>query len=206
MKPIRHFHVYSFLFFIRLSREECERVAENRLKRLREKYEKEMNQLEQSEKDINRKYLEIKKELLQVQGDNETLRVTVKQKGREIDDLKALLDQLQKEKSNFEDVVRQELADKIARTEQESKNLKNELSECKAKHKAELDDFRKQIERVEKSKEDEMEEVHKRVKAAVEKKEEIVKQLRQQYDAALKRADHLEGLLQQQRRQLLDKK
>lgn len=196
----------SIHFLIRSSRDECERVAENRIKRLREKYEKELNQSEQSEKDINRKYLEIKKELLQVQGDNETLRVTVKQKGRETDDLKALLEQLQKEKSNFEDVVRQEMADKIARTEQESKNVKIELSECKARHKAELEDYRKQIERVEKSKEEEMEEVHKRVKAAVEKKEENVRQLKQQYDAALKRADHLEGLLQQQRRQLLDKK
>ncbi|KAI0220340.1 hypothetical protein LSAT2_028141 [Lamellibrachia satsuma] len=185
------------------AREECERVAENRIKRIRDKYEKEIEELERSERLTREKYNITKAELTELEGENQRLNVVLKQRDKEIIELKKLLDRLNEERSRVADVIRQEFANRLVATEEENKHVKMEMSELKARHQVELDHAKANIEAVEKAKDDEMEEVHKRVKQAILKKEEVVKQIQEQYQAAVKRADHLEGLLDQQRKQLL---
>ncbi|WAQ95629.1 CP131-like protein [Mya arenaria] len=187
------------------AREDCERVAENRIKRIREKYESEMREVERSEKQALERYNEMKARLTEVDGENECLKVYQKQKDQEIKELQKLTDKMHKERDRVSDIIRQEFADRLVFTEEENKRIKNEMSELKARQRIELDKAKDEIEDIKKMKDDEMEEVHKRVKQAIVKKEEVVTQLKQQYQAAQKRADHLEGLLQQQRKQLLNK-
>ncbi|XP_067670950.1 centrosomal protein of 131 kDa-like [Haliotis asinina] len=188
------------------SREECERAAENRIKRMRDKFNNEMKELESSERHAVQKYNEMKAQLTEIEGECERLKVIVRQKDQEVQDIKKLTDRLHEERSHVSDIIRQEFADRIVTTEEENKRLKNEMSELKAKHRIEIEQGKNDIEEIKRQKDDEMEEVHKRVKQAIVKKEEVVNQLRQQYQAATKRADHLEGLLNQQRKQLLGKK
>ncbi|XP_021358763.1 centrosomal protein of 131 kDa-like [Mizuhopecten yessoensis] len=187
------------------SREECERAAENKIKRIREKYQAEMKDLERSEMQALEKYNEMKAKLTEVEGENECLKVYLKQKDQEIAQLQQLTDKMHKERDRVSDIIRQEFADRLVTTDEENRRIKNEMSEMKARHRIELDRSKDQIEEVKKLKDDEMEQVHNRVKQAIVKKEEVLNQVRQQYQAAQKRADHLEGLLQQQRKQLLNK-
>ncbi|XP_074648896.1 centrosomal protein of 131 kDa-like [Tubulanus polymorphus] len=187
------------------AREESERVADNRIKRIRDKYESEMSELERSERQAMEKYNEMKAKLTEVEGENERLKVIIKQKDQEIKDAKKSSEKLHSERDHVSDIIRQEFADRIVATDEENKRVKNEMSEQKAKHRIELERAKSEIEVIQKAKEEEMEEVHKRVKQAILKKEDVVTQLRQQYQAAVKRADHLEGLLEQQRKQLLRK-
>ncbi|XP_005098791.1 centrosomal protein of 131 kDa [Aplysia californica] len=187
-------------------REETERTTEQKVRRLREKYEKETSELEQSERKAVQRLNEIKAKMTEVEGENERLKVIVRQKDQEILDNKKLLEKMNSERSHVSDIIRQEFADRIVATDEENKRIKHEISEVRARHRLELERAQGDMEELRKTKDEEMEEVHKRVKQAIVKKEEVVSQLRQQYQAATKRADHLEGLLEQQRKQLLGKK
>ncbi|XP_076449494.1 centrosomal protein of 131 kDa-like isoform X2 [Babylonia areolata] len=187
------------------AREENEKVTETKLRRLREKFEAETRELENSERRAVKKFNEIKAKATEVEGENERLKVIIKQKEEEIRDIKKLLEKMKEERGHVSDIIRQEFADRIVTTEEENRRIKNEISELRAKRRLELDKAKQDVEDIKQVKDAEMEEVHARVKQAIVKKEEVVAQLRQQYQAACKRADHLEGLLEQQRKQLLKK-
>ncbi|XP_078510300.1 centrosomal protein of 131 kDa isoform X2 [Lissotriton helveticus] len=180
------------------TKDECERAAENRIKRVRDKYEAELQELERSERKLQERCSALKERLAEVEGNNIRLQGLLKQKEDEIEDIRKVKDRLTEERNSLSEVIRQEFADRLVLTEEENKRLKTEASEMRARHRLEL-------ERISRDKEEELEEVHKRVKTAIVKKEEAVNSLRKQYEAAVKRADHLEALLEQQRKQLLTK-
>ncbi|XP_077314848.1 centrosomal protein of 131 kDa isoform X2 [Lithobates pipiens] len=180
------------------AREECERAAENRIKRVREKYESELQEMEQSERKLQDRCNQLKERVTELEGEQIRLQGHLKQREQEVEDIRKITDRLNEERKSLSDVIRQEFADRLVLTEEENKRLKIEASEGQARHRLEL-------ERITREKEEELEEVHKRVKSAIVKKEETVNSLRKQCEAAVKRADHLEALLEQQRKQLLSK-
>ncbi|XP_043819600.1 centrosomal protein of 131 kDa isoform X4 [Dromiciops gliroides] len=182
-----------------LTKEECEQTAENRIKRIRDKYEAELADLEQSERKLQERCAELKGRLGEAEGENSRLQGLVKRKEKEVEDIMMVKDKLMEERSSLSEVIRQEFSDQLMATEEENRRLKAEISELRARQQLEL-------EKISRDKEDELEEVHKRVKIAIMKKEETVNNLRKQYEAAVKRADHLEALLEQQRKQLLSAK
>ncbi|XP_061471748.1 centrosomal protein of 131 kDa isoform X2 [Rhineura floridana] len=181
------------------AKEECERAAENRIKRVRDKYEAELQELERSERKLQERCNEMKGRHSEAEGEILHLRGLLRQKEQEAEDIRKVRDQLAQERSSLSEVIRQEFADRLVSTEEENKRLKTEMAELRARQRLELD-------RVTRDKEEELEEVHKRVKIAIVKKEEAVNSLRKLHEAAVKRADHLEALLEQQRKQLLGAK
>ncbi|MFT7802485.1 centrosomal protein of 131 kDa isoform X2, partial [Arapaima gigas] len=180
------------------AREECERAAENRVKRVRDKYEAELQELERSERSTQEKYKELKKKQNETESKVIHLQSLVHQKEQEVQDVTQIRDKLAEERRSMAEVIRQEFAERLVETEEENRRMKVEVSELRAR-------LRLEVERVAREKEEELAEVHQRVKSAILKKEETVSILRKQHEAALKRADHLESLLEQQRKQLLDK-
>ncbi|XP_025937770.1 centrosomal protein of 131 kDa isoform X3 [Apteryx rowi] len=178
------------------AKEECERAAENRIKRIRDKYETELQELERSERKLQERCNELKGRLAELEGESLHLQGLVKRKEQEVEEIRKVRDQLAQERSSLAEVIRQEFADRLVGTEEENKQLKAEMAEMRARQRLELD-------RVVREKDEELEEVHRRVKTAIVKKEESVNSLRKQYEVAVKRADHLEALLEQQRKQLL---
>uniref|UniRef100_A0AAX7V8F8 Centrosomal protein 131 n=1 Tax=Astatotilapia calliptera TaxID=8154 RepID=A0AAX7V8F8_ASTCA len=176
-------------------KEECERAAENRLKRVREKYETELRELERSERTAVAKQQDLRKQQMETEGELIRLQAALRQKEQETEEI---TDKLAEERRNLAEVIRQEFADRLVMTEEENHRLKVEVSEVRAR-------MRLEVERVTREKEEELAEVHQRVKSAILKKEETVNNLRKQHEAALKRADHLEALWEQQRKQLLEK-
>ncbi|XP_038591074.1 centrosomal protein of 131 kDa isoform X3 [Micropterus salmoides] len=179
-------------------KEECERAADNRLKRVREKYEAELRELERSERAAVEKQQELRKQQMETEGELIRLQAALRQKEQETEDITQTRDKLVDERRSLAEVIRQEFADRLVITEEENRRMKVELSEVRAR-------LRLEVERVTREKEEELAEVHQRVKSAILKKEETVSQLRKQHEAALKRADHLEALWEQQRKQLLEK-
>ncbi|MGH0145463.1 UNVERIFIED_CONTAM: hypothetical protein FKN15_059895 [Acipenser sinensis] len=180
------------------ARDECERASENRVKRVREKYETELREMERSERSLQERHSELKGRLSQAEGEAVRLQGLLRQKEQEVQDMTQIQDRLTEERRSLAEVIRQEFADRLVTTEEENRRMKTEMSETRARQRLEL-------ERVTREKEEELAEVHKRVKTAIVKKEETVNNLRKQHEAALKRADHLEALLEQQRKQLLGK-
>ncbi|KAM8947487.1 centrosomal protein of 131 kDa isoform 2-T2 [Pelodytes ibericus] len=180
------------------AREECERAAENRIKRVREKYESELQEIERSERKQQERCNQLKERVAELEGEQIRLQGLLKQREHEVEDIRKITDRLNEERKSLSDIIRQEFAERLVVIEEENRRLKIESSESQARHRLEL-------ERINREKEDELEEVHKRVKTAIVKKEETVNSLRKQHEAAVKRADHLEALLEQQRKQLLAK-
>ncbi|XP_034715874.1 centrosomal protein of 131 kDa isoform X1 [Etheostoma cragini] len=179
-------------------KEECERAAENRVKRVRDKYETELRELERSERTAVEKQQELRKQQMEMEGELIRLQALLRQKEQETEDITQTRDKLVTERRSLAEVIRQEFADRLVLTEEENRRMKVEVSEVRAR-------LRLEVERVTREKEEELAEVHQRVKAAILKKEETVNNLRKQHEAALKRADHLEALWEQQRKQLLEK-
>uniref|UniRef100_A0A3B4TJL3 Centrosomal protein 131 n=1 Tax=Seriola dumerili TaxID=41447 RepID=A0A3B4TJL3_SERDU len=179
-------------------KEECERAADNRVKRVRGKYEAELRELERSERTAVEKQQELRKQQMDTEGELIRLQALLRQKEQEVEDITQTRDKLVDERRSLAEVVRQEFADRLVMTEEENRRMKVEVSEVRAR-------LRLEVERVTREKEEELAEVHQRVKSAILKKEETVNNLRKQHEAALKRADHLEALWEQQRKQLLEK-
>ncbi|XP_047465469.1 centrosomal protein of 131 kDa isoform X2 [Mugil cephalus] len=179
-------------------KEECERAADNRVKRVREKYEAELAELERSEKTAVEKQQELRKQQMESEGELIRLQAALRQKEQEVEDVTQTRDKLADERRRLAEVIRQEFAERLVVTEEENRRMKVEVSEVRAR-------LRLEVERVTREKEEELAEVHQRVKAAILKKEETVNNLRKQHEAALKRAEHLEALWEQQRKQLLEK-
>ncbi|PAA93717.1 hypothetical protein BOX15_Mlig032023g27, partial [Macrostomum lignano] len=185
------------------AKEEAERSAASRVARLKEKFAGEVAELERSERQALEKYNQIKARNLEVEGELERLKVLMKQKEVEIDDIRALYDKLNRERKQVSEVVRQEFADRLVSVEEENKRLKAEASETRARCAQDVERARAETQEAKRASEEEMEEIHRRVKEAIRKKEDVVNELRQQYQTAVKRAEHLEQLLEQQRQQLL---
>ncbi|KAG9462348.1 hypothetical protein GDO78_014295 [Eleutherodactylus coqui] len=160
-----------------VARDECERAAENRIKRVREKYESELQDLERSEKKSHERSNQLKERVAELEGEQIRLQGLLKQRELEVEDLRKITDRLNEERSCLSDVIRQEFADRLVTTEEENKRLKIDASEAQARHRLEL-------ERVTREKEEELEEVHKRVKSAIVKKEETVNSLRKQCEVS----------------------
>ncbi|NXG65660.1 CP131 protein, partial [Hemiprocne comata] len=179
-----------------LAKEECERAAENRIKRIRDKYEVELQELERSERRLQDRCNELKGRLAELEGESVRLQGLLKHKEQEVEEIRKVRDELAQERSSLTEVIRQEFADRLVGTEEENKQLKTEMAELRARQRLELD-------RILREKDQELEEVHRRVKTAVVRKAESVSSLRKQYEAAVQRADRLEALLKQQRKQLL---
>ncbi|XP_069579488.1 centrosomal protein of 131 kDa isoform X1 [Brachyistius frenatus] len=179
-------------------KEECERAADNRVKRVREKYEAELRELERSERAAVEKQQEQRKQQMETEGEMIRLQGALRHKEQEVEDVTQTRDKLADERRSLAEVIRQEFAERLVATEEENRRMKVEVSEVRAR-------LRLEVERVTREKEEELAEVHQRVKSAILKKEETVSNLRKQHEAALKRADHLEALWEQQRKQLLEK-
>ncbi|NXB41739.1 CP131 protein, partial [Leucopsar rothschildi] len=180
-----------------LAKEECERAAENRIKRIRDKYEVELQELERSERKLQERCNELKGRLAELEGESSRLQGLLKHKEQEVEEIRKpgpclTRAQLCQGHRGLTEVIWQEFADRLVGTEEENARLKAEMAELRARQHLELD-------RLVQEKDRELEEVHRRVKAAVLRKEESMSSLRKQYEAAVQRANLLESLLEQQR-------
>ncbi|NXR43858.1 CP131 protein, partial [Hippolais icterina] len=176
-----------------LAKEECERAAENRIKRIRDKYEVELQELERSERKLQERCNELKGRLAELEGESIRLQGLLKHKEQELEEIRKVSEEQSLARARgLTEGIWQEFSDRLVGMEEENARLKAEMAELRARQHLELD-------RLARLKDGELEEVHRRVKAAVLRKEESMSNLRKQYEAAVQRANLLESLLEQQR-------
>lgn len=164
--------------------------------RYREKYDAQLVDIEKSEQASLRRHNECKQRLAEAMEELATLRGSIAQKTKELDELKTENARLNKERDNVAQVVRVEFEESLASNEYTIETLRRELSEHKAQHRHELAE-------VQRAKDTELDNVHDRVRAAISKKDETIKSLREQFESAALRANHLEELLDRQRQKIL---
>ncbi|NXE02039.1 CP131 protein, partial [Chaetorhynchus papuensis] len=153
-----------------LAKEECERAAENRIKRIRDKYEVELQELERSERRLQERCNELKGRLAELEGESVRLQGLLKHKEQEVEEIRKVSkeqsrgpacpcldvwDQLSQGHRGLTEVIRQEFADRLVGTEEENSRLKAEMAELRARQQLELD-------RLVREKDRELEEVHRR--------------------------------------------
>jgi hypothetical protein len=143
-----------------MTREEIERTAENRVKRIRDKYEAELTEVEKSERETMERYNQLKAKYNEIEGDYETLKVVVKQKEKDFEGIKKLTDTLQDERNRLADVIRQDFSDRLVYTEEENKKIKLEMNELKSRQQLDIEKKQKEIDKLQKEKADELATVH----------------------------------------------
>uniref|UniRef100_A0A8C7GVK8 Centrosomal protein 131 n=1 Tax=Oncorhynchus kisutch TaxID=8019 RepID=A0A8C7GVK8_ONCKI len=131
------------------ARDECDRAADNRVKRVREKYEVELKELERSERSALEKQQEMKKRQSEMEGELITLQGHLRQREQEIEDITQIRDKLSEERRSLAEVIRQEFAERLIVTEDENRRMKTETSEVRAR-------LRLEVERVTREKEEEL--------------------------------------------------
>ena len=127
---------------------------------MRDKYESELKEVEKTERETMERYNNIKAKYNELEGDNERMKVVVRQREKDLEGIKKLTDVLQEERNRLADVIRQEFSDRIVFTEEENKRIKLEMAENKSRHQYELDKKKDEFEKVQKEKTDELNTVH----------------------------------------------
>lgn len=139
------------------------------VRRVREKYEAELSELEQSERKLQERCTELKGRLGEAEGEKERLQSLVRQKEKELEDLRAVSSpgsfcigvgvrelhpaflltvspscqvntQMCSERASLAQVVRREFADQLAASQEENQRVKVELAELRARQQVELDE------------------------------------------------------------------
>uniref|UniRef100_A0A8D2CT23 Centrosomal protein 131 n=1 Tax=Sciurus vulgaris TaxID=55149 RepID=A0A8D2CT23_SCIVU len=123
-----------------LAKEESERAAESRIKRVRDQYEAELSELEQSRRELQERCAELKGRLGAAEQEQERLQALVWQREKELADLRAVNAELSSERGSLAEVVHQEFADRLAASEEENRRVKAELAELQARQQLELDE------------------------------------------------------------------
>lgn len=153
-----------------------------RIKRIRDKYEVELQELERSERKLQERCNDLKGRLVELEGESIRLQGLLKNKEQEAEEIRKVSkeqgwgssssrlhcstqchtgvtlqvrDQLSQERSSLTEVIRQEFADRLMGMEEENKRLKAEMVELCTRQRLELD-------RVVRQKDRELEEVHRR--------------------------------------------
>ncbi|KAK4874278.1 hypothetical protein RN001_013638 [Aquatica leii] len=159
---------------------QMEQSFENRIRRLKEKYEKEIKDLEESERNYNRKYTENKIKLAETEDLIAVLKTTVNQLDGQLLETKAITDRLTKEKENLREILKNEMKQEISHLKTEINDQKNE-------------------------KEKELQKVYARVKVAVARKDETILELNRDLLALQEKCAYLENMMEQQRKEYLIK-
>ncbi|XP_031355246.1 centrosomal protein of 131 kDa isoform X2 [Photinus pyralis] len=159
------------------NKQQLEESLENRIRRLKEKYEKEIRDLEQSERDINGKYSENKLKLAEADEQILTMKTSSKQLELQLLDLKELTAKLSGEREHVKEIIKDEM-------KQEVRGLEKELQEVKS---------------------DKERELQKVVKVAVARKDETISELSRDHIALQEKCAYLESMLEQQRKEYLMK-
>nr|CAI5847080.1 unnamed protein product [Callosobruchus analis] len=157
---------------------QLEQSTENRIKRLKEKYEKEIKDLETEDSEIKRKYCEAKTKLLDYEETILGLQANIKQLETQLQEYKDTSEKLANKRNDLKEVVRLEMKEEMAALEKEIAQLKS-------------------------SRDKELQQLYARVKVSVARKDEILNELQTEHKALQEKCIYLESMLEQQRKEYL---
>ncbi|XP_072379343.1 centrosomal protein of 131 kDa isoform X2 [Diabrotica undecimpunctata] len=160
---------------------QLEKSTENRIRRLREKYENEIKDLESSEKKSKAKYSEARTKQLETEEILIGLKATIKQLESVLCEKEKIIAEHNKQKEYYKETVRQEVNVEMEKLKKEINILKS----CRDK---------------------ELQQLYSRVKISVARKDDLLKELQQEHRSMQEKCIYLESLLEQQRKEYLIRK
>ncbi|XP_045477152.1 centrosomal protein of 131 kDa isoform X2 [Harmonia axyridis] len=160
------------------ARTQIEQTAENRIKRLKDKYEMEIKDLEMLEKDAQTKYCESRSKLLEYEEVIITLRNTIKQLEYQLTDEKLKREKLESEREEIRGQIREEYEDKVRSLEREVEELRTSAD--------------KQVEQL-----------YSRVRVSLARKDELLAELTNDHRALKEKCLYLENMMEQQRKEYM---
>lgn len=175
---------------------ENEAQLETRVRRVKDKFDAQLRDAEQSEQACIAKYNAARQRLVESNEECASLRGAMAQRDRDLAAEREIASRLTAERDRVSDIVRVEFSDKLASAEAENVQIHKELEEARASHRDATANLQNEKERT-------LDELHEKVSLAISKKDETIRTLKEQVDAASLRADHLEELLTTQREQVL---
>ncbi|CAG7824226.1 unnamed protein product [Allacma fusca] len=182
---------------------EQEDLYESKLKRLTEKFQQEIQEFEETEKDLKNRFSSAKTELITKEEEIFTLKTTLNLKDKQIHEFSDTNMKMLEERANLTAVIRREFDTQIEALVQECTAVKSSVIELKAKHKLEHEQHLMELEKVRNEKDYELDKVGQRVVVAMSRKEETINELQKQLEKTAFRVHHLEELLEQQRKEFV---
>ncbi|KAG5891218.1 hypothetical protein JTB14_036135 [Gonioctena quinquepunctata] len=159
---------------------QLEQSTENRIRRMKEKYEKEIKDLEISEKESKNRYCDAKGKLLDCEEIIIGSKATIKQLENQIKEHQEITDKYARERNDLKEAVRQEMKEEMEALEKEVAQLKN-------------------------SRDKELQQLYSRIKVSVARKDELLSELQVDHKALQEKCVYLESMLEQQRKDYLIK-
>ncbi|KAL1494981.1 hypothetical protein ABEB36_010477 [Hypothenemus hampei] len=159
---------------------QIEQGTENRIKRLKEKYEKEIKDLEMAEKESKTKFINAKSKLLESEEIIIRLKANVKQLEAQIVEYREEIKNLMNERKDLKEVLKREMNNEVQSLEREVAHLKN-------------------------NRDKEIQQLYSRIKVSVARKDEILNELQIEHKALQEKCIYLENMLEQQRKEYLIK-
>jgi len=173
------------------NRENSERAAENKILRVQEKMQKEVDRAEKAESDALEKYAEARSNVNelseQLMAERHRLNITATELEQKQDRVTKLLS----ERHRVEDVIREEFAERLVLMEKELKRLKHDLSDTNARHKL-------QLQEKDNLREEEINHLTDRIQNAIKQRDEENQRLTKVADQAQRRANYMEEMLEKQ--------
>ncbi|KAL0272688.1 UNVERIFIED_CONTAM: hypothetical protein PYX00_005560 [Menopon gallinae] len=185
------------------TQQELTQTAENKMKRMRDKFEEDVKELEKTEATLKMKLSDAKARLLEKDDVIADLNSQIHHLQSDMNQLKKLCEEMSAERSNLKEVVGKEFESQLAQSEKEMEDLKAQLATLKTNHILELAKRDQMAIQAKAEAQQELNQVYNRVKITVAKKEEALEVLREQHKSVLERCAHLEKMLENQRKNLL---
>ncbi|KAK3910478.1 Centrosomal protein of 131 kDa [Frankliniella fusca] len=180
-----------------ISREEKEKLAENRLKRVREQLTLELRDVETALNSLKEKHIELRAQLQEKEDklvSSEALNRSLQT--QLVETRKARFNQLSAERADLKQSL-------LAEVNSEMDCLRQQLSEQHSRHQQQLQILSEQSERERQTHQQELQQLFDRVKLAISKKEEVVKVAKAKQKAAEEQNSHLQALLDHRRKESL---
>ncbi|XP_065223192.1 centrosomal protein of 131 kDa-like [Planococcus citri] len=165
---------------------EREAASEQKIKRMKEKYEAEIHDLETVTENLKRKLNECRSEIQKNEELVSQLRAQLNQSQTEYLILKEKYDRLLAEQGEMQTAAKSELTTRLH-------ILQSELSQAQLTYESQIKMLKSENER-------ELSQMYNKVKEMIEKKDYLIKTLNKQKDAALKQCNQLEELLQSKKK------
>jgi chromosome segregation ATPase len=165
-----------------------------------DKFQSELADLENSEKELKNKFTQAKAEVLGKEEEIFSLKTSLGLKEKQVQEVTESNMKMLEERANLTSIIRREFASQIETLEEECRGVKLAVTELKAKHKHDLETHALELKKLRGEKEVEVEKIGLKVKQALGRKEETIQELSKQVEKAQIRINHLEDLLEQQRK------
>ncbi|VDK32791.1 unnamed protein product [Taenia asiatica] len=160
-----------------ISREEAETSAQERIRRMKEKHQKDIDDLEAAERQANEKYNQLRARCLELEGELNCQKVRLAQVEEEARQTRETNERLMGERERLRDVVAGEVAEELADARAKAGQAQRELAEVRAQASAEVARLQAELTATRQDAADELESVHQRIKEAIVMKDENIREL-----------------------------